>query len=231
MRALILKDLRILFISPLAYAALALFLFITGFAFSTQLSPLSPSQLPEASMRATLYFMAVILLFISPFLTMRSFAEEHKLKTMELLKTAPVSDAEMVLAKFIALWGFYSIMLLATLEFPLLLMIFGEPDGGPLVLAYLGLWLFGGACLALGLFTSTLVRLPMIAALITFVALLLLWFLGGIGGAIGEELSIIPHIESFALGVLDLGDVVYYLCFIGIFVFLAIRVLEAERWK
>ena len=108
MKALILKDLRILFVSPLAYAALALFLLLTGFAFNTTLSPLTPSGLPEASMRATLYFMAVVLLFVSPFLTMHSFAEEHKLKTMELLKTAPIGDAEMVLAKFIALWSFFN---------------------------------------------------------------------------------------------------------------------------
>ncbi len=182
-------------------------------------------------MRGMLYFMAVIFLFIVPFLTMRSFAEERKLKTMELLKTAPITDTQIVLAKFLAVGLFYSLLLIATFIFPILLLVYGEPDTGPLLLSYLGLWLLGGAFLAIGLFCSSLVRSPMLAALLTFAFLLLLWFLGGMGGGIGEEISIIRHIEGFAMGVLNISDVVYYLCVIVAFLFMTIRMLEAERWK
>ena len=115
MIALMLKDLRIYFVSPIAYVILALFLFLTGFAFAAQLSSLTAESLPEASMRGMTYFMAVILLFMTPLITMRSFADEARLKTLEHIWTAPLSDTQLVLAKFFAAWLFLIIMLVATL--------------------------------------------------------------------------------------------------------------------
>jgi ABC-2 type transport system permease protein len=229
--ALLLKDLRVYFVSPLAYVVLALFLFLTGFAFVAQLSSLAPGSLPEASMRGMTYFIAVVLLFLSPILTMRSFADETRLKTMELIWTAPLSDTKLVLAKFFAAWLFFLILLLATLEFPIIMMLFGDPDKLPLLSNYIGLILLAGAFVAVGIFTSSLVSSPVLAALLSFVLLLLLWFLGSFEQAWAEDLSIIRHLETFSVGVLTLSDVAYYLLFMAGFLFLTVRFQEARRWK
>lgn len=231
MFALIRKDLRIFFVSPIAYVTLALFLFLTGYAFSSQLYELSPGQLPEASMRGMMYFMAVVLLFLTPLLTMRSFAEEARLRTLELLKTAPLSDTQLVMAKFLAAWLFYSVLIVSTAVYPLIMWIVAVPDGGPMALAYLGLWLLGAAYLSVGIFASSLVESPLLAALLAFVSLLFLWFIGGGEMQWVEHISIIRHLESFSMGVLDVADVGYYLLFTVAFLFLAIRWHEASRWK
>ncbi|MDO8461798.1 MAG: ABC transporter permease subunit [Deltaproteobacteria bacterium] len=229
--ALIKKDFKGYFASPLGYVAIALFLFITGFAFTANLTQVSPQHLPEASLRGMVYFMAVILLFISPFLTMRIFAEEKKSGTMELLKTAPVSDAQLVLGKYLGALLFLFVLLLSTIEFPIILMQVGDPDLGPLVLSYLGLFLVGASFIAVGIFTSSLGRSQMMAAIIAFILLLTLWFLADVGGEIGEKLSMISHLQGYTLGVFDLADTLYYFFFIFIFLFLTVRKLESERWQ
>ncbi len=231
MMALAWKDLRVLFASPLAAVTLALFLFLTGFAFSSQLDAMSPGQLPEASMRGMIYFMAIILLFVLPLLTMRSFADESRLQTMELLRTAPISDTRIVVAKFLGVWIFLSILILSTLIYPLCLYLFAKPDTGPLFMGYLGLWLLGSSFIAIGLLASSVVRSPLLAALLSFVSLLVLWFIGGVEAKWAAQLSLIRHLESFSIGVFDIGDTVYYLVAISIFLFLTIRWQEASRWK
>ncbi|MBI1909606.1 MAG: ABC transporter permease [Deltaproteobacteria bacterium] len=229
--ALIKKDFRSYFNSPIGLVAIALFLFITGFAFTAHLTQVNPHNLPEASLRGILYFMAVILLFICPFLSMRGFAEERKSGTIELLKTAPLTDTELVFGKYLASLFFLFLLLLATVEYPLILLVTGAPDKGPLFLSYLGLFLVGASFLAAGLFASSLTRSQMMAAVVTFVLLLTLWFLADVGGEIGEKISLISHLQSFSLGVFDLADIVYYLFFIAFFLFLTIRNLESERWR
>ncbi|MBI2501050.1 MAG: hypothetical protein HYW02_06225, partial [Deltaproteobacteria bacterium] len=117
------------------------------------------------------------------------------------------------------------------LEFPLLLILIGEPEGGTMLLSYLGLLLLGGAFLSVGLFCSSLTRNQMVAAILTFVVLITLWFLSDSGGPIGETISVITHLDSFGTGVFDLSDFLYYLLFIFGFLFLTVRWMEAERWK
>jgi ABC-2 type transport system permease protein len=231
MRAIILKDLRVYFASPLASVTIVLFLFLVAFAFNAQLTQATPGSLPEASMRGLLYFIAVVLLFMTPFMSMRSFADESRQQTMELLKTSPIGDWQLVLAKFIAVWIFLSVLLLSTSVFPLLMIVFASPDLGPLFLSYLGLWLLGAAFLSLGLFMSSLVASPMIAALLTFVSLLLLWFVGGLDQEYMQQISLISHIDSFATGVLSFADCLYYILFVALFIFLTVRVQEFRRWK
>lgn len=231
MIAVMLKDLRIYFASPIAYVVLALFLFLTGFAFTAQLTSLTAESLPEASMRGMTYFIAVILLFMTPLLTMRSFADESRLKTLELIWTSPLSDTQLVLSKFFAAWLFLIIMLVATIEFPVIMMLFGHPDLLPLLTNYLGLILISGAFVAVGVFASSLVSSPLLAALMSFSSLLLLWFLGGANQTWVEKLSIIHHIETFSVGVVTLADTAYFFLFMGALLFLTIRVQEARRWK
>ncbi len=229
MLALIQKEIRVLFALPIFAVAAGLFLFLTGFVFTASVTQGHP--LPEASIRGMIYFMALVLLFIAPLLTMRSFAEEKKLGTMELLKTSPISDLKIVLAKYLGLLFLLGLILLLTVEFPIFILLTGDPDLWPMVLAYLGLFLLGGSFIAIGLFMSVLTQSQIIAALLTFVATILLWFLGEMGGEIGRKISIIEPIQSFSLGVLDAADLAYYLLMIFVFLFLTWRVLEAERWR
>jgi len=123
MLSLIKKELRIQFSSPIAPVVLALFLFLTGFAFTASLTQVTPTHLPEASLRGTVYFMAVVLVFLCPLLTMRTLAEERRQGTMELLKTAPLTDLQIVLGKFLAVFIFIAILLALTVEFPIFLMV------------------------------------------------------------------------------------------------------------
>ncbi len=231
MLALIFKEIRSHFVSPIFPVVAGLFLFLTGFAFTAHVTQASPQSLPEASMRGMVYFMAVILLFICPFLTMRTFAEERKTGTMELLKTSPLSDLQIVLAKYVGVLAMLLLLLVLTFEFPILMAVCGHPDAGPMVLSYLGLFLLGASFLSLGLFTSVLTKNQMIAAVLSFVATITLWFLGDSGSEVGRKISLIEPLQNFSVGVLDTADLFYYLGFIFVFLFLTYRYLEAERWK
>ncbi|MBI2082111.1 MAG: ABC transporter permease [Deltaproteobacteria bacterium] len=231
MWSLLKKELKIHIASPVAAVTFALFLFLTGFAFTAHMTEPSPQNLPEASMRGMTYFMAVIFVFLTPLLTMRGFAEERKIGTIELLKTSPLSDRAIVFGKYFSVWILYAALLFLTLEYPIFILLSGEPDPGPLTLSYLGLLLMGGAFLAAGIFCSVVTQSQVIAAVFSFVLLLTLWFLGEVGGVLGEKISVSSHLESFSIGVLDLGDISYYLLFTFLFLFLTVRYLRAEKWR
>ncbi|QQR81893.1 MAG: ABC transporter permease [Deltaproteobacteria bacterium] len=152
MKALIKKELKIIFASPIFAIVSALFLFLTGFAFTASMTQLTPQKLPEASVRGIVYFMAVILLFISPFLTMRSFAEERKAGTLEFLRTSPLSDLDLVLGKFLGVLSLLILILILTLEFPIFIFMMGKPDVGVMILSYAGLFLLGASFFSYGHF-------------------------------------------------------------------------------
>ena len=119
-------------------------------------------------MRGMSYFLALLLLFLCPLVTMRSFADEVRLHTMELLWTAPISGTQLVFGKFLAAWLFAILMILTTREFPLIMWLFGTPELAPLLTNYMGLLLLVAAFTAVGVFMSSLVRSPMLAALLSF---------------------------------------------------------------
>jgi ABC-2 type transport system permease protein len=175
--------------------------------------------------------MSMFLLFMCPFLTVKSFAEERQLGTMELLKTAPITDLQIVVAKYIAILALLSLSLLLTVEYPIIIYSFGDPDPWPIFLSYVGLFLLGGSFSAVGVFMSVLTQHQMLAASLTVVLKNKLWFLSGWGGSLGKRISPLGHVESFAFGVLDSSDLTYYLLAICFFLFLTLTVLEAERWK
>ena len=231
MGSLIKKEILVIFGSPIMAIVSALFLFLTGFAFTAAMTEIIPQKLPEASVRGIIYFMAVILLFISPFLTMRSFAEEKKTGTLEFLRTSPLTDVQLVLGKFLGILFLLTLILILTFEFPLFIFILGKPDVGGMMLSYLGLFLLGAAYLSLGIFCSVLTKNQMVSAMIAFVASITLWFLSEVGGDFGELISPISHLQSFSTGVLDIGDLAYFLLVVFCFLFLSVRILEAERWK
>ena len=182
--------------------------------------------------------MAVIFLFIAPVLTMRQLAEERKLGTDELIMTSPVSTTSIVVGKYLAAVCTYVVYLVITMIYPAILIKYGSPDMGPIYSGYLGMFLFGAGCLAVGTFSSSLTDNQMVAGVVGFGLLLLFWILGWAGavvtGPIGDTLanfSLLKRFDDFQKGIIDLSSVLYYVSFISIFIFLAVRVIDSRRWS
>ncbi len=246
------KELRSYFVSPVAYGVLAIFAAIAGFFFwvitgvyqtaslQSMMNPmmgqgLSPS---EWVFRPLFRNLAVIMLFMMPALTARLFAEEKKQGTAELLFTYPIRDVELLLGKFLAALALFLSMLALTLAYPLLLAPFVRIEWGSTLAGYLGLVLLGVAFLALGTLISSLTEHQLIAFSIAFGLALLLWIVGWPADQAGStartllnHLSIIAHQESFAKGVIESKDVIFYLNFSLFFLFLTLRSLESKRWR
>jgi ABC-2 type transport system permease protein len=247
------KELRLYFTSPVAYVLLTIFLLIAGyffysiFAFFTRASmqaAMNPQMgrdlnVTESVLRPLFANLSVILLLLMPLLTMRLFAEERRAGTIELLLTYPVRDGAVLVGKYLAAFTVYTVMIAGTLLYPLLLVIVrAQPEWGPLATGYLGLLLMGAMFLAVGVFASSLTENQIVAAVVTFGLLLMFWIIGWtaeiVGGPLGTvltHLSILEHNDTFAKGVLDTKDIIYYINFTALALFLTLRSLEARRWS
>ena len=221
--------------SPMAYIVSAIFIALSGASFTTYLAQTSYS---DTSIRGFLETGQLLILLFSALLTMRLISEERKLGTWELLLTAPVREYEIVLGKFFSCLLVLAGMLILTLYFPLLLMIFGDPDIGPILTSYLGLFLLGSASVAIGIFASSLTPNQIVSAVVAGGILFGLWFLGMVGSLIPEPLgeilsyfSLSEHFPGFVRGVVDTRDLVYYLSVTAVFLFLSVRSIETERWR
>jgi ABC-2 type transport system permease protein len=186
--------------------------------------------------------LGVILIFIIPFLTMRLVAEEKRQKTMELLYTTPITPGAIVWGKYLAAVAILVCTLALTLLYPLLVQLVAKDQSGvdwrSIFLGYLGLFLLGAAYMALGLFISALTESQVVAALITFVVLLMTWIIGwtaqeteGTMREVVTYLSSVSHLDSFSKGTLDLKDVVYFLSICALGLFATHRAIEAHRWS
>jgi ABC-2 type transport system permease protein len=227
------RELYAYFVSPIAYVIGGLFLLISGFLFSLILNFSS-----EATMRPLFGNLSVIFLFAVPFLTMRLLAEEARSGTLELLLTAPVRDSELVLGKFLGALLLVLAILACTAIYPAILLLAGNPDRGPILAGYLGIVLQAAAFLAIGLFASSLTQNQIIAAMLTFVILLLLWLSDALGnytgGRIGDLfrfLSITRHLDEFPRGIVDTRHIVYFLSVIAAALFLTVQSVQSRRWR
>ncbi len=173
---LLLKEERALFSSPIAYVLMTVFLLIMGYSFTLTLF-LSH----QPSLVHMFFQMFVLFMLTAPIITMRLIAEERKLRTLEVLLTAPVSEFEIVLAKFVAGMSLIALMLLLSGSYAVVLGLFGDPDLGPVYSGYLGLLLFGTALVGVGLLASALTSNQVIAALISLSVFLLLWIIDNFG--------------------------------------------------
>ena len=246
------KELYSLFASPVFYAVAFTFLIIAGYflysaivyfnllSFQAGQNPMMAKQMNimEMVLRPFFFDLGIVLLLMSPLLTMRLYAEERKAGTMELLFTYPLTDHSVVLAKFAAVVSAFAVIVLGTLPGIFLLNYVGSPTWKPILCGYLGVLLLGSSFMSLGIFTSSLTQNQIIAAVLSFGALLMLWVIGWAksyaGATIGEVLdylSVIKHFDSFSKGVLDSRDLVYYLVFIVFFLFLTLRQMTAYRWR
>jgi len=230
-----LKELNSYLTSPMAYIVTAIFLLLTGTFFTTYLAGTGYS---DTSIRGFLEPGNILLLLFASVLTMRLIAEERKMGTWELLLTAPVRDTEVIMGKFLGSLGILVGMLILTCYYPILLLVLGDPDIGPIATGYLGLFLLGSASLAVGIFASSITTNQIVAAVVAGGILFALWFVGMARGfapeTVGEVLSyfsLSSHFPDFIRGVVDTRSVVYYLSITALFLFLSIRSLETSRWS
>jgi len=246
------KELRLYFTTPVAYGVVFCFLLITGyffysiFAFYTMASmqaAMNPQMgrdlnVTDSVMRPLFSNVSVILLLLMPLVTMRSFAEERRSGTIELLLTYPVRDGAVLLGKYLAALVLYACMLVLTLVYPGIVVYFARLEWGPLLTAYVGLLLMGATFIAVGICISSFFENQIMAGTVTFVVLLMFWVIGwsaesagGVWKTVLSELSIIEHFDTFAKGILDTKDVIYYLAFTSLALFIGLKSLEARRWK
>lgn len=250
------REFRAYFTSPIAYVVLTMFVFLSGVFFQTILSQvveyasmaglqaqqfggeIPPFDVPGLVSESFMGTLSVILLFVLPMTTMGLFSEEKKRGTMELLLTLPLTDLQVVAGKFLAAMAFYLVMLATTAVPMSALFLYGDPAWGPLATAYLGLFLYGAALVALGLFVSTLTENQIIAGVLTFGVILLLWMVDSLAqGAAATtrevltHMSILGHLDDFLAGVLALSHVVFYLSLMTLGLFLTYRALDTMRWK
>lgn len=242
------RELRSLFLSPLAWSILAVTQFILAYLFLSQLNDyiLVQPQLrlldnaPGVTQLVVvpLYGSAAfILMLIVPLLTMRLISEERRNRSLALLFSAPVSMTEIILGKFLGVLAFLIVMILLLSLMPLSLLIAGPLDLGHLAAIVIGMVLLIAGFAAVGLYMSTLTVQPTVAAVSTFGALLLLWIIDWAGDKVTSAeasgllsyLSLLRHFEALARGVFSSADVAYFLLFITIFVVLSIRRLDADR--
>ncbi len=249
------KELRSSFNSPVALVTITIFTALVGYyfynifasfstlSFQAQTNPMQAKQygalnVTEFVIRPFFGIMSVILVIMLPMLTMRAFAEEKKSGAMELMLTFPVRDLEAILGKFFGCIGLYLLMLALTFPCVILVAYLGRPEWGVISAGYIGMVLIGSAFISMGLFMSSLTENQVVAAVLSFAALLVLYMIGFSAGYAGEGLSKVlmylsftAHFESFAKGVIDSSDVNYYLLFTIFFMFLNMRSLESKRWR
>ena len=253
--AVVRKELTIYFGTSIFYITGFFFLLLAGYFFYTNViyysiisfqaaqqasNPQIAAQLnPQQRVFQPLFsVLAIILLFLVPFITMRLMAEEKRSGTAELLFTYPLTDWAVIAGKFGAALFIYLILLAFTASYPLAFALVIQLDWGVLGTGYLGLVLLGAACLSLGLFASSLTENQIVAGVVAFALLLIFWIIGwvqelGAGnlGKIFQYLSLLDHYENFTKGVIDTRDLVYCLSFIYFFLFLTKRQLESRRWR
>jgi len=227
------KEFKSYLTSPMAYVVTGIFLVLTGVFFG-----ISPATYDETSIRGFLETGGIILLLLASVLTMRLLAEEKKMGTLELLLTAPLRYSEVVLGKFLGSLGILVVMLFLTFYYPVLLFIFGDPDMGPIVTGYLGLFLLGCTTLSVGIFASSLTSNQIVSAVVAGGILFALWFVGVAASYLPQAaaevigfFSLSQYFPDFMRGIIDTRGIIYYLSITILFLFLAIRSLENSRWS
>lgn len=252
--ALFRKDYQATYATMIPFVVAMIFLGITGYFFYSfvlvyaQISMeigsdpnLAKGINPMDSVLRPIYMnLSIVLLLTLPIITMRSVSEERKHKTIELLFTYPITNLELILGKYLALIFVYVTLLLPTCLLPLFLFLIGaEIAWLELLIAYLGIFLFGSSCLALGLFTSSISENQTVSAILAFGLLLFFWMISWAAevvqnktlSRIFEEIALIKHYRGFASGMLQTNDLIYFALFILFFLYLTYKVFEKREWR
>ncbi len=251
-QALIAKELRSYFVSPVVYVVGSVFLLVVGllsylyivFAGAqaiqlVQIQGQAQINLNDLVFRNLFASMRFVLLIVLPILTMRLFAEEKKLRTFEFLLTSPIRLNEIVAGKFLSVFLVFLGLLAFTGLIPLTLALFSDFDWYPVLTGYLGLALLGALFLSVGVLASALTENQIVAAFLSFGILLLLWLLAGLGSLLGDTaagqvisyISFMEHYDHLVRGLIDTKDLVYFGSALALMLFLAHRVVDSVRWK
>jgi ABC-2 type transport system permease protein len=228
------KELRITFVSPLAWVFLAAFLFLAGLFFF-----LGISTNGEASTRVMMANLSIALMFLLPMLTMRHFADEARSGTLELMMTAPVPLWALIVGKWASTVALCLMLLVGTLLFPAILAYYADPDWGVIATGYLGLGLCCMTFVAAGVFSSSLTEEPVAGGLLGVLFLLPFWLAGTMAEtvestgvrAVLRELALATHMGAMSKGVVDTADVAWFVLLTGGFLFLTWRAIESRRWR
>ena len=227
------REINAYFLSPVAYVVISVFMIFSGYFFSVMLG-----LTQETTLRYSLAYTQFILSILTPVITMRLFAEENKTGTIEPLMTAPVTDFEVVFGKFLSAWALYNIMIAPTAFYIIFLAWVGSPDYGAIIASYIGLILMGGLFVAIGILVSAITKNQIVAAVIGIVALLILLVIGlassGNEGWFYNCLRYIgtyDHWDTFTKGLIDTRDVIYYVSFTALLIFIVVRIVESRRWR
>lgn len=229
------RELNSYFVSPVAYVTMTLFLLACGTLFWDDFRPGQP-----VAMRSLLEWMVWLLVLVIPMLSMGLLAQEWATGTIETMMTAPIDESEMVLGKFLGSFFFFVVLLLPTIIYVILLKTFGQLDVGPIACGYLGIVLVGALFIAVGLFCSSLTHSQVVAAVtaaaMLFVITIVPWWvaasvsLSDVQRKVVEQ-GVYNRYADFARGMLDLGNVVFFVAATAVFLFLTVKVLESRRWK
>ncbi len=246
------KELKSYFASPIGYILVGFWALLFGWFYinilvyfvrmSMQMgNPMGGPQsanINQDMLRPLLYNVTILVLFVLPGVTMRTYSEEKRSGTIELLLTSPITDFQIIMGKFFGAMALYSLMLMVTWFHIGLLFIYGSPEWKPLVVAYLGLLLLGGCFISVGLFISSLSKNQVVSFMVTFSVFLFLWIINWIGSSVGptaasvvQYLSIVDHYDDFGKGVIDTTHLIYYLSFITFGLFLTAKSVDSERWR
>jgi ABC-2 type transport system permease protein len=252
-QAIIAKELRGYFVSPVVYVVGAVFLLIFGFlsylyivfagAQAIQMMQMQGGMaqinLNDLVFRNIFASMRFVLLIVLPILTMRLFAEERKLRTFEFLMTSPIGINEIVAGKFVSVLLVFLGLLGLTGLVPGVLTLFSDFDWNPVLTGYLGMALLGALFLAVGVFASALTENQIVAAFVSFGILLTIWLISGLGALLGDTMaghvisyvSFMEHYDRLVRGLIDTSDLVYFGSSLILMLFLTHRVVESARWK
>jgi ABC-2 type transport system permease protein len=244
------KELKAYFSSPLFYVlAFVLTLFLSARFLPSVYKFAETASLPESLGSSSnihlnvfmvhLNLVYLLMLFLTPLLTMKLFSEEKKERTIDLLLTAPVTSAEIVIGKFLAVWSVVTLLLLLALLYPLSLGLISTFDYAPLWSSYIGMFLMLGVNCAIGVFASSLTASSLIAAFLGVLMILAVMLVGSVTGsivhpfwsALMEQLSMVMHIRDFFDGTLETSGFIFFVSTLCLFCFLTQRVVESSRWR
>jgi len=227
------RELSSFFVSPIAYILIAIYLLAVAWFFYVGVQ-----SSYRAQMEQTFVIMTWLALFLCPLITMRLLAEEARLGTIETMVTAPITDFELTIGKFIGAFLFFVILNVPTLVFVWVLAHSGTPDYGTIIASYVGIILFGALLVSVGLLVSAFTRNQVIAAFVSFVAMFMLFFFGimgrsmaGMPGKVITYIGAATHYMDFTRGVILSQHVLYYVTLSAFFLFLAVRAVESHKWR
>lgn len=238
------RELRAYFFSPLAYVILTFLLLVNGYVFVLIVSVLNDPRAggdttPMKLFFGDTFFFWLVLLFVTPVLTMRLLAEERRSGTIESLMTAPVTEVQVVLGKYLAAFLFYLFLWLPTLAYVAILARSSTVDWGPIASGYLGVAGIGAVFMAVGVFGSSFTKNQIVAAVMTFAMLMFFFAVTFMDTLTTSELwkdvfgymNLLQHMDDFGKGIVDSRRIVYYLSTVALFLFLTARALELKKWR